>query len=90
MTRLLLCTATILALTVSANAQALIIGGGNSPSTHAAGVTRGNYPSLGITVAGLPQKRTAMQRQGRRDRNESSSRGVERADNRSLLFPNPT
>jgi hypothetical protein len=46
MTRLLLCTATILALTVSANAQALIIGGGNSPSTHAAGVTRGNYPSI--------------------------------------------
>jgi hypothetical protein len=44
MTRLLLCTATILALTVSANAQALIIGGGNSPSTHAAGVTRGHYP----------------------------------------------
>jgi hypothetical protein len=45
MTRLLLCTATILALTASANAQFIIFGGGNSPSTHAAGVTRGNYPS---------------------------------------------
>jgi hypothetical protein len=45
MTRLLLCIATIIVLTTSANAQALIIGGGNSPSTHAAGVTRGNFPS---------------------------------------------
>jgi hypothetical protein len=46
MTRLLLCTATILALTAPAKAQ-YFMGGGNSPSTHAhhIGQNYGGYPA---------------------------------------------
>jgi hypothetical protein len=43
MTRLLLCTATILALTASANAQALITGGGNSAFPGGGGSHPGSY-----------------------------------------------
>ena len=52
MKRLLLCTAPILVLTASANAQ-WIMGSGNSPSTHAAGSLNmpNPYPSTGCWTA---------------------------------------
>jgi hypothetical protein len=59
MTRLLLCTAAILALTASANAQ-WIMGSGSSPSTHAhahvhGGVYYGqNRPTFGNHVCRPP------------------------------------